>query len=192
MTSADLHGDLQKLIEARLDAMDRVLMAAQISWSERRSIVGEVEIQIFELLARRTPTPTEEDVLAVLASLDPPQSYIPDESRETPTAAPTFSSTPRFEWRELRERVVRNAASLATGAIYAIAVIAVNGIAVMVMVASHGLIPWLVTLGFLAWLNFATLRRLQAWSATRNGRLLDDIRHALAAWLLPKNSATVA
>ena len=72
MTAADLHSDLQKLIDARFDAIDRVLMRAQISWFERRSIVGEVETQVFELLARRTPNPTQEDVIAVLDSLDPP------------------------------------------------------------------------------------------------------------------------
>jgi hypothetical protein len=192
MTSADLHGDLQKLIEARLDAMDRVLMGAQISWSERRSIVGEVEIQIFELLARRTQSPTEEDVLAVLASLDPPESYIPDDSREAPATVPEGSSTPRFEWRELRERIVRNAASLATGALYVAGVLAINGIAVAIVAASHGVIPWLVTLGLLAWLNYSGMRRLQAWSATRNGRLLDDLRFLLAGWLLPKNGVTAA
>ena len=72
MTAAELNPELRKLIDARLDAIDRILVTAQVSWSERRSIVGEVETQIFELLARRGQIPALEDVLAVIESLDPP------------------------------------------------------------------------------------------------------------------------
>ena len=71
MTAADLNPELRNLIDARLDAIDHILIRAQIAWSERRSIVGEVETQIFELLARRSEMPMQEDVTAVLDSLHP-------------------------------------------------------------------------------------------------------------------------
>ena len=192
MTASDLHSDLQKLIDARFDAIDRVLMRAQISWSERRSIVGEVETQIFELLARRTPNPTQEDVLAVLDSLDPPESYIPEEFREGPAVAPAEGSSPPLQWRELQRRVLRHAANFSSGALHVVALLTINGIAILLIVASDGGIQWLVTLGILAWLNYEGLRRFRAWSAARSGRMLDDVRHALAAWLLPKNGAPAA
>ncbi len=58
--------------------------SAYCSWqachaANGRGILGEVEIHVFELLGRRTSgEPTREDVLAVLAQLDPPESYAPE------------------------------------------------------------------------------------------------------------------
>jgi hypothetical protein len=70
---------LQSLVEERLDAIERILLAAGVSRGERRGIISEVESHVFELLARRTTgEPTREDVLAVLAQLDPPESYAPE------------------------------------------------------------------------------------------------------------------
>ena len=65
MTAAELNPELRNLIDTRLEAIDRILLRAETGWSERRSIVDEVETQIYELLARRGPAPSEADVLAV-------------------------------------------------------------------------------------------------------------------------------
>jgi hypothetical protein len=82
MTRTELDGRLQDLVDERLDAIDRVLLRAGVSRGERRRIVEEVEAQIHELLARRPAgEPTRDDVLAVLASLDPPELYAPEEYR---------------------------------------------------------------------------------------------------------------
>ena len=78
MAEFELNVELRNLIDARLDAIDDVLRRARMPHSERRDIVGEVETQVFELLARRGENLTQEDVLAVLDSLDPPESYIPE------------------------------------------------------------------------------------------------------------------
>jgi hypothetical protein len=85
MTTArtDLDAPLQGLIDARLDAIDRVLLRAGVSRGERCSIVEEVETQVYEILARRTEgEPARADVLAVLASLDPPEAYAPEGYRD--------------------------------------------------------------------------------------------------------------
>ncbi|MGD9644856.1 MAG: hypothetical protein AB7U73_04035 [Pirellulales bacterium] len=75
----DLNPELQALVDERLDAIERVLLSTGVSRGERGGIVGEVETQIFELLARRTSgEPTRDDVLAVLSQLDPPESYAPE------------------------------------------------------------------------------------------------------------------
>jgi len=75
----ELSPALQSLVEERLDAIERILLAAGVSRGERRGILSEVESHVFELLARRTTgEPTREDVLAVLAQLDPPESYAPE------------------------------------------------------------------------------------------------------------------
>jgi hypothetical protein len=185
MTAAELSPELRKLIDARLEAVDGVLTRAQIAWSERRSIVGEVETQIYELLSRRSPVPTREDVLAVLASLDPPESYIPEELRDEFAA----SREPRIDWRALPERAVWLVVKLVPAAAGVAALVMVNGIVLLLIASSEGVIPWLVTLGGLAWLNYVGVRRFLAWSATRHGPILSDLRYSLAAWLMPKNGA---
>jgi hypothetical protein len=70
---------LQPLIDSRLDTIERMLLG-RLPRSERLEIVREVETQIFELLQQRgADEPTREDVLAVLARLDPPEAYLPEE-----------------------------------------------------------------------------------------------------------------
>jgi hypothetical protein len=81
MTTPELNGEWRNLIDARLDQIERVLLRVDVSYSERRHIVGEVESQIFELLARRTENPTREDVQAILDSLDQAEAYVPEELR---------------------------------------------------------------------------------------------------------------
>jgi hypothetical protein len=70
---------LQTLIDSRLDTIDRMLLG-RLSRQDRLAIVREVESQIHDLLQERDSDElTREDVLAVLARLDPPEAYIPDE-----------------------------------------------------------------------------------------------------------------
>jgi hypothetical protein len=73
-------GASQMLIDARLDAIDRALLG-RVSRPERLNVVGEVEARIHELLADRCGPgvePARDDVLAVLARLDPPEAYLPE------------------------------------------------------------------------------------------------------------------
>ncbi len=78
-----LEPGLQALIDDRLDAIDRVLLRAGVSRGERRSIVEEVEVQVFELLSRKTGgDPTRVEVASVLAALDPPEMYAPEPYRQ--------------------------------------------------------------------------------------------------------------
>jgi hypothetical protein len=189
MTAAELNPSLRKLIDARLEAIDRILISAQISWSERRSIVGEVETQIYELLARRSQVPVQEDVLAVLASLDPPESYIPDELREGLAAAATNSGP---DWRQVPEQTYRLVVRIIPGAVGVVALVVANVVILVIIAASEGVIPWMVTLGGLAWLNYAGVRRFRAFASQCRGPLLDEMRHSLAAWLAPRNGATAA
>jgi hypothetical protein len=84
----DLDAPLRVLVERRLDGIDRVLLAAGVSRGERCGIVEEVEAQIYEMLARRTEeSPTRQDMLAVLAALDPPEAYAPEGYRAAAAAA---------------------------------------------------------------------------------------------------------
>ena len=69
---------LQTLIDSRLDTIDRMLLG-RLPRSERLEVVREVEGQIHELLGERgSDDLTREDVLAVLARLDPPEAYLPE------------------------------------------------------------------------------------------------------------------
>ncbi len=98
---------LQTLIDSRLDTIDRMLLG-RLPRSERLEVVREVEGQIHELLGERgSDDLTREDVLAVLARLDPPEAYLPEGEGEyrsaavprTPFSAPVVrpSSRPTFQ-----------------------------------------------------------------------------------------------
>jgi len=78
--TAGLAPPLQQMVDERLDTIDRVLLMAGVARDERRTTVAEVESQIHEMLSQRAPTdPQRADVLAVLARLDPPEAYVPEE-----------------------------------------------------------------------------------------------------------------
>jgi hypothetical protein len=79
VAAAQISESLQMLIDSRLDTIDRMLLG-RIPRQDRLAIVREVESQIYELLpAHESQELTREDVLAVLARLDPPEAYIPEE-----------------------------------------------------------------------------------------------------------------
>ncbi|MGL4554255.1 MAG: hypothetical protein ACRC33_24080, partial [Gemmataceae bacterium] len=70
---------LQRLIDARLDTIDRMLLG-RLPRADRLAVVRDVEGQVYELLAERPGHELDrEDVLTVLAKLDPPEAYIPEE-----------------------------------------------------------------------------------------------------------------
>ena len=86
VATAQISESLQTLIDSRLDTIDRMLLG-RLSRQDRLAIVREVESQIHELLQERDADElTREDVLAVLARLDPPEAYIPDETEGEPVS----------------------------------------------------------------------------------------------------------
>src|SRR6516225_3753958 len=89
ITTVRVPETLQPLIDSRLDTIDRMLLG-RLPRSERLEVVREVEGQIQELLGERgSDDLTREDVLAVLARLDPPEAYLPEgEAEYRPAAAP--------------------------------------------------------------------------------------------------------
>ena len=88
ISSVQVPGLLQALIDSRLDTNDRMLLG-RLPRGERLEVVREVESQIFELLQERcSDEPTREDVLAVLARLDPPEAYLPEELGSETQARP--------------------------------------------------------------------------------------------------------
>jgi hypothetical protein len=86
VATAQISESLQRLIDTRLDTIDRMLLG-RLPRQDRLAIVREVESQIHELLqANDSEELTREDVLAVLARLDPPEAYIPDEIEGEPVS----------------------------------------------------------------------------------------------------------
>jgi hypothetical protein len=84
VATARISDSVQTLIDSRLDTIDRMLLG-RLSRQDRLAIVREVESQIHELIqARDADELTREDVLAVLARLDPPEAYLPDETEGEP------------------------------------------------------------------------------------------------------------
>jgi hypothetical protein len=106
------------MIDSRLDTIDRILMG-RVPRQDRLAIVREVESRIHELLRERgADEPSRDDVLGVLARLDPPEAYLPDESEGLPLSVtrpvPTRATSPA-----LREdpRAGRASGMLGLGAI---------------------------------------------------------------------------
>lgn len=202
MTRAELNPQSQALIDTRLEAVDLILQQAKLSWSERRNIVGEVESQIYELLSRRSLHPGEKDVLAILASIDPPEAYIPEELRgqmEThpvepaqPGPAHPGPAQPESQWQAFPTRIHDWAVQLAPGVAGVATLIVANGLAVIIIHASEGLIPWVVTLAGLGWLNYMGIRKYEEWSATRQGDLFNEMRYRVGKWLMPKAESHVS
>ena len=78
-----LSGALQALVDARLDTIDRMLLG-RVDRQDRLAIVRDVESQVFDLLRGRDAGSLDrDDVLAVLARLDPPEAYLPDDESST-------------------------------------------------------------------------------------------------------------
>ena len=72
----ELAPSLQRLLDARLDNIDRALLGSDLSRVERRQIVSSVEDQIHEMIDRLgREEPTREEILHILASIDPPEAY---------------------------------------------------------------------------------------------------------------------
>jgi hypothetical protein len=87
VATTQITDSLQALIDSRLDTIDRMLLG-RLPRAERLEVVREVEGQIHELLGERaTDDLTREDVLSILARLDPPEAYLPEGEAEHRSAA---------------------------------------------------------------------------------------------------------
>ncbi len=97
VAQAPLAEALRTLIDARLDTIDRMLLG-RVSRQDRLDIVREVELQVLDQLGDRdAATLGREDVLAVLARLDPPEAYLPEEgpaAQAAPRPAARASARP--------------------------------------------------------------------------------------------------
>lgn len=81
-----LSPDLERLIDERLDAVDRILSLSRTARSERMQILDDLGSQIRDrLAAKNTEEPTRADLLAVFAELDPPEAYLDEEVSVSPT-----------------------------------------------------------------------------------------------------------
>ena len=109
--------EIQRMIDCRLDTLDRLLIGSGVSRAERVDVVQSVEDQIHELVDRKSNgDPTREVVVEVLGELDPPEAYVRDwygatsqESVIRPARAPEPSGRTfiRAEASAMRPRVRR-------------------------------------------------------------------------------------
>jgi hypothetical protein len=111
VATTELSRSTQHLIDSRLDTIDRMLLG-RISRQERLDIVREVEAQIFEQLHERGAGElSRDDVLAVLARLDPPEAYLPEEDGNRGRIPSQLPTAPHAAWvqpvREANARVAK-------------------------------------------------------------------------------------
>ena len=110
-----LSENVQRLIDEHLDAIDAALRSANVSRSERQSIVDNVEVQISDMISERFPgAPSEGDVVALLAQLDPPESFVGVAGKPAPVSG---SRQPQ----DLDARRPRMSRVAVAGALWAIA-----------------------------------------------------------------------
>ncbi|HVX10426.1 MAG TPA: hypothetical protein VHC22_04560 [Pirellulales bacterium] len=103
----NLPDDVRQRIDDHLDRIERVLIRGDVSRIERRSIVDEVETQIYEMLAARAGEDPAVAVSQILAGLDGPEAYARDTgpaavatSNSQENAAP---SQPHSWWQRARQ-----------------------------------------------------------------------------------------
>jgi len=119
--SRDLPIDVQRRIDAHLDAIDGVLAESDMPRADRLAIVGDVEHHIRDTLAQRLgddESPTAADVEAVLIELDPP-----DSNADMP-ASPGRARSPAAGQRSITDGEVagRLSLGLALGAVALVAI----------------------------------------------------------------------
>jgi hypothetical protein len=96
---------LRQMIDARLDNVERALMSQFMGRCDRQQILSAIEDQILEMLGKSAgEEPTRDDLLSVLAKLDPPEAYL-----EMSDTRITELSTMRTE----RNQVERNVSGFA-------------------------------------------------------------------------------
>jgi hypothetical protein len=165
IAASPLSEALQALVDARLDTIDRMLLG-RVNRQDRLAIVREVESQIFDLLQRHDGAIDRDDVLAVLARLDPPEAYLPDEDSNADGQPPRPSATPRIITPSSRnarsERIdlasgILGMVSVAIGMLAAMATLVLGELAIAI-------IPLVFIISLLAVVFAAKVRLRGAWS----------------------------
>lgn len=101
------------LIDTRLDTIDRMLLG-RVPRADRLAIVKDVEAQIHEHLQESESDEIDrESVLAVLARLDPPEAYLPEEGELEPveTRIMVAPRSPRYG-RSAKEPTIGKASGI--------------------------------------------------------------------------------
>jgi hypothetical protein len=107
MISVDMPVALRQMIDARLDNVERALMTQFMGRGDRQQILSAIEDQILEMLGQSAgEEPTRDDLLNVLAKLDPPEAYL-----EMSDTRITELSTMRTERNQVERKVARFADS---------------------------------------------------------------------------------
>jgi hypothetical protein len=64
----------------------------------------------------------------------------------------------------------------------------INFAIIMLAVATQGVLPWMITITGLAYLNYLGIRRLWHWLVQRHGKIAEALRGDLSAWFSsPRN-----
>lgn len=163
------------LIDSRLDTIDRMLLG-RVPRADRLAIVKDVEAQIHEHLQESDLDEIDrESALAVLARLDPPEAYLPEEGELEPvesriTVAPR---SPRHG-RPRKEPMIGKAGGIV--GIVALVSVLLCPVAYLLAIFLENLVVMLIGSGLAFLLSFiggivglvlaACARPLGSWSVT--------------------------
>ena len=93
----ELPADVRARLDAHLEAVEEALRTSGRTREQRRGIVDDLEAQITDMLAARSPTPNLADLDAVLKTLDPPTEYREDAPTRASAGAPRPPTPPAIQ-----------------------------------------------------------------------------------------------
>ncbi len=142
MTTMDLPVTFRLMIDARLDSIERALMANGTGRADRQQILAAIEDQILEMLSQIDgDEPTREDMLRTLAQLDPPEAYLDASEGEVNGLQSRTSSPRRLESTLDQQPASANKLNILAVVAFALTCLALIGSVSWWLLSFAGLIP---------------------------------------------------
>jgi hypothetical protein len=142
MMTVDIPATLRQIIDARLDNIERALMSQGVARGDRRQILSAIEDQILEMLGQVAgEEPTRDDVLSVLAKLDPPEAYLDCSSGEFSRVPPLSTGVRRNDAGAVRPDDTKKSLNVLAVISFVLTCIATFGSFVWWMLSLGGLLP---------------------------------------------------
>ena len=92
-------------------------------------------------------------------------------------------------WRKLPGDTVSVVVNFVPKAATVVVLLIANGVVIALIAATDGVIPWIVTLSGILWLNYQAIHWLRTRPVSSVSGLLNDVRYRLGSWLMPKHAS---
>jgi hypothetical protein len=120
----------------------------------------------------------------VLVSLDPPESDLPEAAPVLIDGGPDVQP----DWRKFLQQSRAIGLRIVPSICFVTAMGVANVVVLVVLIASDGVLPWLVTVAAMVWADSQVIRWFRALTSHLRSHFFDDLRQQIGTWLMPKNS----